>query len=149
MECGALAHCAFCTARSMNQARQGLVQICPDFNPIDNSKTQTENRKKYGNKHIHSRTEMNCIWGLKQQHFRVPPVSLWVDTRGFEGVGGCPTWSCSILGAFWYFYHPLLDNESTYTRNFCSAVCGLMRREKKLTVFLNKRSEYENMIKEW
>ena len=64
---------------------------------------------------IHSRAEMNCIWGLEQHYSRVPSVSLWVDTKQFAGVGGCQTWWYLILDAFWYICCSLLDNESTYT----------------------------------
>ena len=58
---------------------------------------------------------MNCLWGLKQHHPRVPPVSLWANNKAFAGVGVCPTWSYSILDAFLYICSSLLDNKSTYT----------------------------------
>ena len=36
---------------------------------------------------------------------------------------------------------------STNSRNICTADCGVIRLEKKLTDFLNERTDYENMIK--
>ena len=100
MEDGALAHLAKCTEKSMSHACLG---ISPDQSGSQsNSGLKKSNRKPAESleNHIQSRVEKYYIKGLKQHHFRVPPVSLQVHAKVYAGGGGCQTWSYLILDAF-------------------------------------------------
>ena len=92
-----LVHEGWCTGtlhqiyREMtSSALLGFARTNPDLNPVENSWSQTKNMHQHDKNNIKSGGETNCVKGLEQHHFRVPPVSLGVDAKACTGGGGCP-----------------------------------------------------------